>query len=128
MSSARLRVPYRQRILHYCEVNGVAVPKNFDAPKSSDRYALVDITSQPPTLVSRTSYLKNEVHEFLSRPENRERKFKLLDFKRGLELSCSIEGKFEKIGSFDHVSPGEVLHLVSPWPFLSGNRYDGEDG
>jgi hypothetical protein len=95
-------------------VNGIVVPKNFDTPKSSDKYALVDITSQPPTLVSRTTYLESDVRDFLSRPENRERKFRLLDFKRGLELSCSIEGKFEKIGSFAHVSPGEMLYLVSP--------------
>ncbi|MDR2689710.1 MAG: hypothetical protein LBB76_08135 [Azoarcus sp.] len=114
MYSTKLRLPYRQRILHYCASNGVVVPKDFDAPKSSDKYALVDITSQPPTLVNRTSYLKSEIHKFLSRPENRERKFKLLDFKRGLELSCSIEDKFEKIGAFDHVSPDELLNLVSP--------------
>jgi hypothetical protein len=113
MSSAKPRAPYRLRILHYCETNGIAVPENFDAPKSSDKFALLDLTTTPPSLVSRTTYLESEVVEFLSRTENLDKKFRLLDFKRGLELSCTSNGKFEKVGSFEHKSPEEI-NLVSP--------------
>jgi hypothetical protein len=102
----KLRAPYRKRILHFCEMNDVTMPTDFDAPKSSDKYALVDLSTSPPTLVNRTTYLKSELADFLSRPVNPGRKFRLLDFKRGLELSCSNEGKFEKMSSFEYISPG----------------------
>lgn len=113
MSSAKLRAPYRQRILAYCQANGITVPENFDAPKSSDKFALLDLTTSPPSLVSRTTYLESEIVEFLARPENQSKRFRLLDFKRGVELSCTSEGKLEKIGAFQHISPGEI-NLVAP--------------
>jgi hypothetical protein len=109
-----LRIPYRQRILYYCETNGVVVPKDFDAPKSSDKFAAIDMTSQPPVLVKRTTYMEKEVIQFLQEPENSGRSFKILDFKRGLELVYEGGNKLSKVGTFDCKAPGELLSLVAP--------------
>jgi hypothetical protein len=92
----------------------VTVPANFDVTKSSDKYALVDLSTSPPSLVNRTVLLKREIATFLSLPANQEKRFRILNFKCGVELSCSTAGTFEKIGVFDHVSPLELLSLVSP--------------
>ena len=114
MVGNRLRTPYRQRILYYCEVNGIIVPKGFDAPKSSDRFAAIDITNHPPVLVKRTTFMEKEVIQFLQAPENSGRTFRILDFKRGLELAHEGGNKLTKIGSFDCEAPGEILSLVAP--------------
>lgn len=111
MAISKLRIPYRLRILHYCERNAVVVPVGFDAPKSSDRFAAIDVTTQPHVLVKRTTFMEREVIEFLQQPENAGRVFKILDFKRGIALAYQGGSKLVKVGSFDCRSPGELPSL-----------------
>lgn len=114
MRSGQLRTPYRQRIEAFCEREGVVVPPGFDRSKASDRLVLVDATSDPPALVSRSTYLESSVIAFLDRAENANRHFRILDFKRGCELH-RVEGrKLSRGSAFDFKAAGERLSLVIP--------------
>lgn len=85
--------PYRERILLYCEKNNVAVPHDFDITKSSAKYALIDITEEPYTLVSRSTYLANDIVAFLHKESNKGRLYRILDFKRCCELHLNDSKK-----------------------------------
>lgn len=108
------RIPYRARILAYCERNGIAVPHGFDASKSSDKFALIDLASTPPTLVKNTTCFEREVIEYLARPENRGCLFRILDFKRGVELRHDGGARLAKGEKFECHLPGELRSLVLP--------------
>lgn len=110
----KLRTPYRQRILWYCEKNGIVVPKAFDAPQSSERYALIDVSVEPNLLHKRTSFQTREIIRFIEHPENAGRTFKILDFKRGVELQYLGTPKLCKVAYFDCTAPGELLSLIAP--------------
>ena len=84
---AKFRTPYRQRITEYCAHHGIVIPDNFDAPKSSDKFVLVDITKEPHQIVSRSTYLPADVIRYITDPNNEHRKFVILDFKRCCEMS-----------------------------------------
>jgi len=114
MPRPRLRTPYRQRILAYCEKNGVVVPRNFDISKSSDRLAVIDITGQPLRLVPRTTFLEKEVLQFLARPENAGKRFAILDFRRCCELEYHPSGKLVRGSTFPCKAEGELLNLAVP--------------
>ena len=104
----RRSIPYRQRIVEYCERNGVVVPSNFDAPKSSDKFVIVDVTDNPPTLVPRSTFLSGQVIGYVTDSKNRGRQFRILDFKRCCELTLSESGKLLRGPSFDGKSRGEI--------------------
>ena len=84
---AKPRTPYRQRITEYCALHGIVVPDNFDAPKSSDKFVLVDITNEPHRIISRSTYLPADVIRYITDPNSFDRKFRILDFKHCCEMS-----------------------------------------
>jgi hypothetical protein len=88
------------------------VPHGFDASKSSDKYAVVDVSSTPPTLAKRTTCFEREVIEYLGQPDNMGRSFRILDFKRGLELQHVGGNHLAKTGEFECRSPDELLNLI----------------
>jgi len=98
----------------FCAREGIVVPPAFDRSKGSDRLALVDMTSEPPTLVSRSTYLESRLIAFLDRAENANRRFRILDFKRGCELQRSGEKKLVRGAAFDFKADGELSSLVTP--------------
>ena len=114
MTGARLRIPYRQRILHYCRQHGIVVPKGFDAPKSSERYALVDVSVEPNLLYERTACMERDVIRVVDQARNTGRAFRILDFKRGVELQHDGGTRLAKVGAFECAAPGELLSLVEP--------------
>ena len=112
MPSNKLHTPYRERILAYCEKNAIEVPRNFDVTKSSESLALIDESEKPFKLVQRTTHQKKEVMEFLNRPENQRKKFKILDFKRCCEWHKAEDGSLVRGEHFDCKGPNELLYLV----------------
>ena len=112
MRTGQLRRPYRQRITAYCAREGIVVPPGFDRSKGSDRLVLIDMTSEPPTLVSRSTYLESSVIAFLDRAENAHRRFRILDFKRGCELQRSEGKRLKRGAAFDVKADGELSSLV----------------
>lgn len=105
------RIPYRERILAYCERHNIAVPHGFDASKSSDKFALVDLGSTPSTLVKNTTCFEREVIEYVT--ENSGRTFRILDFMRGVELRYEGGAHLTKGEKFECQLPGELRSLVS---------------
>ena len=89
------------------------VPKGFDAPKSSERYVAIDVSVEPNVLHNRTTFMEREVIQFLEQPQNAGRTFKILDFKRGVELRYAGGNQLLKVGTFDCSTPGELLSLVA---------------
>jgi hypothetical protein len=90
---SRQRIPYRERILEYCQRHGISVPRNFDAPRSSEKFVVVDESTSPPVLLPKSTYLKKEVIAVLTDPANAGRKLRALDFKHCRELHYGSDGK-----------------------------------
>lgn len=77
---------YRTRIVEYCQRNGIAVPWNFDAPKSSDKFVLVDFSASPPQLHPRSTFLKKELIDWGLNYIAQGKAIRFYDFKRQCEL------------------------------------------
>jgi hypothetical protein len=90
---SRQRIPYRERILEYCQRHRISVPRNFDAPRSSEKFVVVDESTSPSVLLPRSTYLKKEVISILTDSANAGRKFRVLDFKHCRELHYRSDGK-----------------------------------
>jgi len=99
--------PYRERIIAYCKKNNVVVPYDFDITKSSEKYVLIDITEVPHTLISRSTYLKNEIIPFLQQGPQTGRLYRILDFKKCCELHLHNNRKFVRGNSFQCKLPRE---------------------
>ena len=111
MPRNRLHTPYRERILLYCEENGIEVPNDFDKTQSSESIVAIDISIKPAKLFHRSTHIRKEVYEFLQSPESINREYLILDFKRGYELN--IEGERLVNGrSFEYKKSEEQLYLV----------------
>jgi hypothetical protein len=102
--------PYRERILAYCEKNNVVVPHDFDITKSSEKYALIDITEEPHTLVSRSTYLENEIITFLQKEPHKGRQYRILDFKRCCELHLNGSKRLKCGETFSCKLPREEIN------------------
>jgi hypothetical protein len=111
--SNRLKRPYTKRILAFCEKHNIAVPVGFHA-RNCYRFAIVDMTAVPNKLLAVTSYMESDVVRQLSslHPEGHE--YRILDFKRGRELTHVGEKNLTEIGSFEHELPNELKYLVEP--------------
>jgi hypothetical protein len=90
---SRQRIPYRERILEYCQRHRISVPRNFDAPSSSEKFVVVDDSTSPSVLLPKSTYLKREVIAILTDPANAGRKFRVFDFKHCRELHYGSDGK-----------------------------------
>jgi hypothetical protein len=73
---SRQRIPYRERILEYCQRHRILVPRNFDAPRSSEKFVVVDESTSPSVLLPKSTYLKKEVIAILTDPANAGRKLR----------------------------------------------------
>ena len=111
---ANRRLTYRERITHYCEAHGIAMPPNFDIASASCRYAVIDATDHPATIHPRTAYDRKNVVAFLQRPENSGRTLRVFDFRAGREFRLGSDAVLVECARFDPTYPGEVLHLVAP--------------
>jgi hypothetical protein len=107
MPIPRKSIPYRERILAFCQRNGIVVPPNFDAPRSSAKFVFVDLEVSPPTLLPRSTHREAEVFAILSHPDNAGRKLRILDFKRCCELDNSVPGKLVRGSAIDCLSVEE---------------------
>ena len=101
--------PYRNRIIEYCASHGIAVPKNFDASKSAEKYVLVDLSSDPPTLGARSTCFEKTLMGWASSATSQGRRVRLLDFKRQCELLIGDGGKLTRGGSIDALSAAERI-------------------
>jgi hypothetical protein len=95
------QIPYRARILAYCAKHGVVVPSDFDAPRSSAKFALIDTTNEPHVLFNRSTYLPSELANYIATLEGQGRLLKVLDFKRCCELVRQGADKLVRGESFD---------------------------
>ena len=114
MPAGKLNTPYRARILAYCTREGIVVPRSFDIAQSTYRLVVVDVTEEPPTLTKRSTFQMKDVRDFLARPENANRRFRVLDFKHGCEWVRSPDGAFARGATFAHRVEGELLYRVEP--------------
>jgi hypothetical protein len=116
LQQSKRPVQYRERILDYCNREGIVVPKGFDAPKSSERYAAIEITQHSPMLYKYTTYSKKAVVVFLTAPENSGRNFKVLDFKSCCEIIFD-GSQLKKGASFDCFCQEELrqIALLQEW-------------
>jgi hypothetical protein len=106
-----MTTPYRARIVEYCEGNGIAVPKNFDAPQSSERFVLVDASSSPPILFARSTYQEKQLLDWGREMMGQGKSVRFLDFKRQCELVLDEHAKLVKGGAIDALSAGERRQL-----------------
>jgi len=109
----KLNVPYSRRILAYCESNGVSVPPGFHV-RSSEKFAIINVSSVPPRLVAVTSYLESDIIKFLTHPRNAGSIFRVLDFKSGHELKYAGGKRLARSSAFQHELPNEVKYRVEP--------------
>jgi len=100
------RTPYRERIQDYCARNQIEVPANFDRPKSSERFVVIDETSRP-VVACNSTYRVKDVIAFLSLPGNACRKPRVLDFKRCCEVHYNGAGRLIRGNAIDGLSPEE---------------------
>ena len=98
---SRQRIPYRERILEYCQRHRISVPRDFDAPRSSEKFVVVDESTSPSVLLPKSTYLKKEVIAVLTDPANAGRKFRVLDFKHCRELHYGSDGKLSPGSEID---------------------------
>jgi hypothetical protein len=101
-----MKPPYAQRIEAYCHQHGIQVPPGFHH-RSACRYAIVDTSASPPRLSAVTYYLESWVIDYLVTARSASRQFRVLDFKRGLELAYRGGKHLEEIGTFEHRVTGE---------------------
>jgi len=107
LAQPQTQIRYRERIVEFCDRAGIVVPKAFDAPKSSDKYVVIDETVHPATLHKYSTCMKKELLAYLTAPANAGRRLKVLDFKRCCELVFDGTGKFTKGQSIDCLSREE---------------------
>ena len=103
--------PYRARIVEYCQGNGIVVPKNFDAPQSSERFVLVDASSSPPTLFARSTYQEKELIDWGRELMGQGKNVRFFDFKRQCELVLGEDSKLVKGAAIDALSAEERRQL-----------------
>ncbi len=114
MTSTKRAIPYRKRIIRYCENNAIQIPHGFDAPKPSYKYAIIDITSAPFQLCKYSTYSEKVILEFLSDPVNKGKQFKILDFKKCVEVEIDEGGRFCAGKKFECEIENELPYLVQP--------------
>ena len=113
LTQSQTRIRYRERIVEYCDRAGIIVPKEFDAPKSSDKFVVVDETENPATLHKYSTCIKKELVAFLTDSANADRRLRVLDFKHCCELVFDDgTGKFTKGESIDCLSQEELRRVA----------------
>ena len=77
----------RRKILAYCAAHGIKVPKAFDDLDTVYGIALVDVSvAEAPRLLGETFYNVSGVLDYLREHNRHPANYRVLDFKRGVEL------------------------------------------
>jgi hypothetical protein len=113
MPQGKRPTTYRDRVLAYCKANGIDVPKNFDVSKATDAIVAIDVSAKPHKLASRSTYQWKDALKFVRAMENRDKSFRVLDFKRCCELE-ERDGRLIRGASFEGKLPNEKPYLVDP--------------
>jgi hypothetical protein len=83
----------RDRVAAFCAASGYVMPRNFDIAQPVYRLVVVDLSTQPPQLLPRSTYLEADVLAHCRAPESVGNEFRIFDFKRGVELHDPRTGK-----------------------------------
>lgn len=89
---------YTDRIKSYCEAEGIEIPSGFFRHPAS-RYVAIEIGGQPPRLVAKTWFKKEDLVYYLDHLAPG-RTFRLLDFKERQELNFCNGQLFRRAGTF----------------------------
>ena len=111
MPAGKLRHPYTQRIIRYCESRGIAVPRAFNM-RSAYRFAIINLSESPLKLFPITDWDERWIIGFLDHPSRKDLVFQVLDFKHGFEMRHVGVKKLERGERFDHEVPGELKYRV----------------
>ena len=89
---------YSEKVLRYCEAQGVEVPLGFKRHPAK-RYVAIDLSQTPPKLVA-TSWFKQEDMVYYLVNLAPGKPHKLLDFKEGRVLALQGDSRLEVQGEF----------------------------
>ena len=106
-----MATPYRARIVEFCRGNGIAVPRNFDAPQSSEKLVLVDASSKPPSLFHRSTYQESQLLDWAQELIGQGKAVRFFDFKRQCELVLNERGKLVRGAAIDALCAEERRQL-----------------
>jgi hypothetical protein len=106
-----MATPYRARIVEFCQVNGIAVPSNFDAPQSTQKLVMVDASRSPPTLFPRSTYQERELLAWGKELMGQGKPVRFFDFKRQCELLIDEQGKLVRGAAIDALCAEERRQL-----------------
>jgi len=98
---------YQARIVDYCQRHGIVVPETFDSPKSPERFVIVDESSSPPSLMTRSTEQEKELLAWATELRQSGHNIRLLDFKRCCELAIGSDGTFKRFRNIDAFSNQE---------------------
>ncbi len=87
------------------------MPSNFDAPKSSEKLALVDFSANPPLLHFRSTYLEKELLEWGLEKIAQGNTIRFFDFKRQCELILREDGQLVRGEPISALSAEEQRQL-----------------
>lgn len=96
-------VSIRKRILAYCEQHNIAVPKAFH--ELDPVYAIALVETRVPEklrLVGETFYNEKSVLLYLKDQNKNPENYRVLDFKRGIELMLESEANLKHGPTFDN--------------------------
>lgn len=103
----KLQTPYRKRILHYCEANGISVPKNFDITQSSESIVAIDPVQEPSALFPRSNHHWKTLLSEIAKCGWSAEQLYYLDFKRGCKLVLK-DGRLVRGENFEKRHPEEI--------------------
>jgi hypothetical protein len=96
-------VSVRRRITAYCEQHGIIVPASFHQQDIVYAIAMVDVSvAQEHRLVDQTFYNHKTVVLWLLDHNRHPENYRVLDFKRGVELVLEHPVQFIRGPKFDH--------------------------
>ena len=104
---SRRPTPYRERITAFCQANGIEIPRNFDAPQSSERFVIVDQSCTPPRLMSRSTFFEKTLLSWVEEARRLGKEIRILDIKRQCELQYGEDGKLRRGAAIDALSDRE---------------------
>jgi hypothetical protein len=95
-------VSIRRRVLAYCEQHNIAVPKAFLELGYLYGIVLVEICVPENRLVGETFYSAKSVLQYLKDQNKNPENYRVLDFKRGVELVFESTVNLKRGSKFDN--------------------------
>jgi hypothetical protein len=83
-----LKKTYGERLVEYCENNGILIPNSFHTRKCY-KFAIINLSSNPNKLCALTTYMANNVTEIIQKLELEKgaQEWLILDLKR----CCTVQ-------------------------------------